>query len=459
MDGMWKIIRQKRSEDALRMSEEELYKSLSTQTFINLLVGESLKNDPLELIMQKALNMILSIPWLPFQQAGNIFLVDETPDLLVMKARSNLEDGFCSQKPVCSSVPFGACPCGRAAEMQQIQFCDHAGQHDGRCRECMYPHSHYAVPILFGGRTLGVLNMWMKEGLGGDSKIEEFLQVVANTLAGIIERKQAENDKEKLQAQLLQAKKMEAIGTLAGGVAHDFNNILAGILGYAALALMNTEQSHPSYEKLKTIEQLVDSGALLTRQLLGFARGGKYLALPIDINDLIVKTSEMFGRTKKEITIHKKLQHDLNAVEADCGQLEQVLLNLYVNAWQAMPSGGEIYLETQNTVLDERYCLPYNARPGRYITITVTDTGSGMDIETRQRIFDPFFTIKDMGKGTGLGLASAYGIIKNHGGIITVYSEKGYGSTFAIYLPASEKEVEAEKTVNSAMFKGDETIL
>jgi PAS domain S-box-containing protein len=459
MDGMWKIIKQKRSEDALRVSEEELYKSLSTQTFINLLVGESLKNDPLELILQKALNMILSIPWLPFQLAGNVFLVAETPDMLVMKAGSTLEDGICSQKPVCSRVPFGACPCGIAAATQQIQFCDHAGEHDDRCRECIYPHTHYAVPILFGGRTLGVLNMWAKKGLGRDPITEEFLQIVANTLAGIIERKQAEYDKEKLHTQLLQAKKMEAIGTLAGGVAHDFNNILAGILGYAALALMNTEQSHPSYEKLKTIEQLVDSGAQLTRQLLGFARGGKYQTIPIDMNDLIVKTSDMFGRTKKEITIHRKLQDELYAVEADYGQLEQVLLNLYVNAWQAMPSGGEIYLETQNTVLDERYCLPYNARPGRYITITVTDTGSGMDIETRQRIFDPFFTTKDMGKGTGLGLASAYGIIKNHGGIITVYSEKGYGSTFAIYLPASEKEAGAEKTVNSILSKGKETIL
>jgi CheY-like chemotaxis protein len=167
----------------------------------------------------------------------------------------------------------------------------------------------------------------------------------------------------------------------------------------------------------------------------------------------------MFGRTKKEITIHRKLPDDLHAVEADYGQFEQVLLNLYVNAWQAMPSGGEIYLETQNTVLDERYCLPYHAMPGRYIKITVTDTGSGMDIETRQRIFDPFFTTKDMGKGTGLGLASAYGIIKNHGGIITVYSEKGYGSTFAIYLPASEKEIEAEKTVKSRLFRGEGTIL
>ncbi len=275
----------------------------------------------------------------------------------------------------------------------------------------------------------------------------------------ITERKRVEEEKAKLEGQLHKARKMEAIGKLAGGIAHDFNNLLMGILGYTSLMLMKTEKSHPFYEMLKIIERQVESGADLTKQLIGFARGGKYEVKPVNANDMIIKTSEVFGRTKKEITIHRKLQEDLHTVEVDRGQIEQVLLNLYVNAWHAMPSGGELYLETQNAVLDEQSCRPFDARSGPYVKIQVTDTGVGMDAETRQRIFEPFFTTKHMGRGTGLGLASAYGIIKNHGGIINVYSEKGYGSTFTLYLPASEKEIIAEARPEEGIISGHETIL
>jgi two-component system, cell cycle sensor histidine kinase and response regulator CckA len=263
----------------------------------------------------------------------------------------------------------------------------------------------------------------------------------------------------KLEEQLFYAQKMEAIGTLAGGIAHDFNNLLMGILGYTSLMLLKSEKTHPFYEKLKTIEGLVESGADLTKQLLGFARGGKYEVKPIDVNALIIKTSEIFERTKKEITIHKKLQKDLYAVEADAGQIGQVLMNLSVNAWQAMPSGGSLYLETQNAILDKQQCRAYKLEPSQYVKITVTDTGVGMDAETQKRIFEPFFSTKGIGKGTGLGLASAYGIIKNHGGIINVYSEKGHGTTFTIYLPASGTKAAEATPSEGSLVNGHETIL
>ena len=263
----------------------------------------------------------------------------------------------------------------------------------------------------------------------------------------------------KLEEQLLHARKMEAIGTLAGGVAHDFNNLLMGILGYTSLLLMHTEKTHPHYEKLKRIEQQVESGAELTKQLLGFARGGKYEVRPADLNELVRQSSDMFGRTKKEITIQKKLQPELYLVEMDRGQIEQVLLNLYVNAWHAMPSGGDLFIETRNIIIDEKFGRLYDLSPGEYVRITVTDNGVGMDEATQKRIFEPFFTTKELGRGAGLGLASAYGIIRNHNGIINVYSEKGHGTTFSIYLPASKKVRITDEKQEVKIMRGGETIL
>jgi PAS domain S-box-containing protein len=247
------------------------------------------------------------------------------------------------------------------------------------------------------------------------------------------------------ETKLLQAQKMESIGTLAGGIAHDFNNLLMGIQGHASLTLLKLDKDAPHYEHIKTIETLVMSGANLTKQLLGFARGGKYEVKRVDLNALIDKTSQTIGRTKKEIRIHRYFKDKLWPTDVDQGQIEQVLLNLFVNAWQAMPGGGDLYIETTNITLDENRFTHHNGKAGRYVKISVTDTGVGMDEKTRERIFEPFFTTKEMGRGTGLGLASVYGIIKNHNGFINVYSEKGQGSTFNIYLPVSDKKDEKGK--------------
>jgi CheY-like chemotaxis protein len=167
----------------------------------------------------------------------------------------------------------------------------------------------------------------------------------------------------------------------------------------------------------------------------------------------------MFGRTKKEIRIHTSHLKDTWPVEVDRGQIEQVLLNLFVNAWQAMPGGGDLHLLSEDVELDETYDMPYKVEPGRYVKLSVVDSGVGMDQVTQARIFEPFFTTKEMGRGTGLGLASAYGIIKNHGGHVNVYSEKGRGTTFNIYLPASDKAVEKEVEQPRELRRGNETIL
>jgi len=251
-----------------------------------------------------------------------------------------------------------------------------------------------------------------------------------------------------LESQLRQAQKMEAIGTLAGGIAHDFNNLLMEIQGYTSLLLRDcTDASHPNHKKLKSIENHVQSGAELTRQILGFAKPGKGHAKPVNVNELLKETSSMFGRTKKGISIKARLQTDVWSTEVDEGQIKQVLLNLYVNAWQAMPNGGAIHLETKNVAVRGHNARNMGLAPGRYVKICVADTGIGMDKDTQQRIFEPFFTTKKRSHGTGLGLASVYGIVMSHEGAIQVFSSKGKGTTFVICLPAAQGKamIDSEK--------------
>ena len=292
-----------------------------------------------------------------------------------------------------------------------------------------------------------------------DERTVKLKKVAKEMQVEIAERKQAEEHKKKLEAQLQQAQKMESLGSLAGGIAHDFNNLLMGIQGRTSLMLMYKDSSHPDFGHLSGIEEYITNAANLTKQLLGFARAGKYEVRPTDINDLIKKSSTLFGRTKKEIAIRSKYQEDVWTLEVDRGQIEQVFLNLFVNAWHAMPGGGELLIETENVIVDESFIRPFEVQPGKYVKLSIADTGVGMDEMTRQRIFEPFFTTRKMGRGTGLGLASVYGIIKNHGGFIDVYSEKGHGTIFNIYLPASEKEPMKGKALAGDIIKGSEGVL
>jgi PAS domain S-box-containing protein len=275
----------------------------------------------------------------------------------------------------------------------------------------------------------------------------------------ITERKAAEKSRKALEEKLQQAQRLESLGTLAGGIAHDFNNLLMGIQGKTTLMLNDLMPTHPHFLQLKNIEGYVESAAALTTRLLGFARGGKYEVRPADLNSLVEKSIQMFGRAKKEISISTALQSDLWPTEVDSNQIEQVLLNLLVNAGQAMKRGGTITVTTKRLVLEKADARFHDIEAGNYVELILSDTGEGMDNQIIQKIFDPFFTTKDIGHGTGLGLAMVYGIIRNHSGAISVKSTLNEGTSFSILLPATDKRIQTEAEILPTIENGSETVL
>jgi PAS domain S-box-containing protein len=265
------------------------------------------------------------------------------------------------------------------------------------------------------------------------------------------------------EEQLRQSQKMEAVGQLAGGVAHDFNNLLTAINGYSALALQRLEGPHPIKSYLEEVKKAGERAANLTRQLLAFGRKQILQPLALDLNGVVSDMNKMLRRLiGEDIVFATKLDTDLGKVMADPGQIEQVLVNLIVNARDAMPQGGNLTVETKNVELDEEYGSKHvGVTPGKYVLLAVSDTGEGMSEEVRQRVFEPFFTTKEKGKGTGLGLSTVYGIVNQSGGNIWIYSEPGRGTTFKVYLPEveCERREPAERVAEVAPRGGSETVL
>lgn len=279
----------------------------------------------------------------------------------------------------------------------------------------------------------------------------------------ITERKLAEAERITLETHLRQAMKMDAIGQLAGGVAHDFNNVLTGIIGQVSLALMDIKADDPRGACLTEVNRAAESAAGLIRQLLAFSRKQVVEPKVLDLNEIISSLQTMLGRLIGENIEFKVISKGtLQAVKVDPGQVEQILVNLVLNARDAMPDGGKLVVQTANVELDAHYCHKYPfVSPGRYVMLAVSDTGYGMTADVKSHLFEPFFTTKTKGVGTGLGLATTYGAVKQAGGHITVYSEAGHGTTFKIYLPTvNEKPV---KLVNDSraiqMLGGSETVL
>ena len=268
-------------------------------------------------------------------------------------------------------------------------------------------------------------------------------------------------DRIRLEAQLRQAQKMEAIGTLAGGIAHDFNNILMGIQGYTSLVKSRFTSESEEYKRLSNIDEYIHNGAEMARQLLDFSRkNSRQATITLNINYLLKTSAKMFGRTRKDIIIRQELDKDLWPIIVDEIQIKQVLMNLFVNAWHAMPKGGRIVVTSQNVVMDIQQAQKIGLdQAGEYIRVCVADTGMGMDKETLSRIFDPFFTTKVRGRGTGLGLATAYGIIKAHKGTFHVESSPGKGSEFMFFLPAVKARAYRNHVLPSAGVNEDRCLI
>jgi signal transduction histidine kinase/DNA-binding response OmpR family regulator len=311
------------------------------------------------------------------------------------------------------------------------------------------------VPLLIDGAVIGGLTLSAIELRPFSAEEVSLASSVAKQVAGVLAR-------QRLEAQYHQAQKMEALGRLTGGVAHDFNNILTAILGNCELLLDQLESAHPLRSDIEQISSAAQRAATLTRQLLVFSRQQLLQSKIVNLNELVTNLKKMLRRLISEhIVLQTKLAEPLAAVKADPSQLEQVLVNLVVNARDAMPQGGQLTIETANVELDEQYTQQHmNVASGEYVMLSVSDSGVGMTPEVQARLFEPFFTTKPAGQGTGLGLATCYGIVKQHGGQIWPYSEVGRGTTMKVYLPRSSEVEEPRTSVEPAARRGgDETVL
>jgi PAS domain S-box-containing protein len=318
--------------------------------------------------------------------------------------------------------------------------------------------TYVGFPVFCGREIIGCLCVVFQDNVELEEEDTRVLGLLAAALKNIEEQKKSKQEKEELQKQLLQAKKMEAVGTLAGGISHDFNNLLQIITGYIEIIKLDTKPDSDNYRRLEGIEKSAAKGANLVNQLLHFSRKKEIARQPLNLNQEIAKTEIIFKRTiPKTISIEYNLDSQLWNINADSSQIGQVLLNLISNASDAMRGSGKLSIKTKNMHLKSQDC---EILPGNYVVLSISDTGEGMDKNTAQNIFDPFFTTKETGKGTGLGLATVYGIVTSHNGYIKYTSQPGRGTRFDIYLPA-EKNLELnekEKTANQPA-TGNKTIL
>ncbi|MBF0528202.1 MAG: PocR ligand-binding domain-containing protein [Deltaproteobacteria bacterium] len=448
------ITDRKRTEAAIKLDEERLEAILE----LHHMIGAS-EHDITHFAMEAAVRLTGS-------KIGYLAFADEKETILTMYAWSNsaMRECMIQDKPIVFPVSQTGLWGEAIRQRRPVITNDYTAPNPLKKG---YPEGHVPVirhmnaPLFDGEKIVIVAGVGNKPSDYDKDDLRQ-LSLLMSGLWTIIRRKRAEEDKEKLQEKLLQSQKMEAVGTLAGGVAHDFNNLLQAIRGYTSLILIGKSETDLDYHRLGEIEKLVERAAQLVKQLLFFGRKAEAERRPVKLDLEVEHAVKILERTiPKMIEIEIFIIDHLWPILADPVQIEQAILNLGSNAADAMAEGGRLVIEAENITMDGESIVSHPGISGNYVLLTVSDTGHGMDKETMGHIFEPFFTTKEIGKGTGLGLASVYGIVKSHGGYITCYSEPDHGTNFKIYLPAIEPR-EAQATGNlitASPLGGTETIL
>ncbi|MEW6289669.1 MAG: PAS domain S-box protein [Thermodesulfobacteriota bacterium] len=443
-----------------KRAEDEVRRNYETQTAINALLDLAQSNLPLDDLLPRTLDIILSSQWFSPEKKGCILLLADDRQNLVLKAGLGLADSL----PIGALVPADRCPCGQALSTGGIQHVAQADDCQANTFKAMGCHDYYCVPILVEGQAIGSVLLLLPAGHRRDPQEEAFLLAVTKPLADIIQRRRMMDERAKLERQLRQAQKMESIGTLAGGIAHDFNNILSAIMGYGELASIALAADSPAYQDIQQVLVAAERAKQLVSQILTFSRQGEQGRQPVLVH-LIVKEALKLLRSSIPATIQicENIRTDCGAVLAEPSLIHQIIMNLCTNAYHAMREGGGLLtvgLTCTAFDQDEVRVGRLNLAPGPYLQLEVRDSGHGMDRAVLERIFEPYFTTKKKGEGTGLGLSVVHGIVNSLGGHISVYSEPGNGATFQVFLPLLDSAAGEQDTGETHLLpRGDERIL
>ena len=433
------ITTAKRSKLELEAAKVALQRKLDAERVVSKLLQLSTDRTDLRTLLASALETILSTPWLAIERKGAIFVSDAAGGPLRMAASLGLEPEVVE---ACSALELGRCLCGRAAQTASVvQSTDLDERHEVRTAG-MRPHGHFCAPLLFRGEVLGVLNTYLTAGQRLAADEEAFLRSVANTLAGIVARWKSEQQREELRCQFFQAQKLEAVGRLAGGIAHDFNNLLS-IIQNAADLLREEASSPQASEDCEVIQNAARRAAELTRQLLTFSRRDELQLELLNVRQMIESFAPMLRRMLgDQIQLGLEYHAPLDRVRADRGSFSQVILNLAINARDAMQEGGRLTIETvplNNSELFPRGAALLDSAPDSCVVLRVSDQGAGIPAHILDDIFEPVFTTKGDAGGSGLGLAMVHGAVAQMGGQVRVASKEGHGTVFEVCLPLAEE--------------------